>query len=68
MAYDKNRTVQFSTVGELIDLLKTCPQDAKITIVGDSYCYFHVEEDNSVVNLDWEDLTTTAIFLDLDNF
>ena len=44
------------TVEELIEQLKTMPQQAKICICGDDCCYLHVERDGSVVNLDTEDL------------
>ena len=56
--YDINRKKKFMdiTVKELIDALQDFPQDAKIEICGDSYCYIHVEENNSVVNLDNEEL------------
>ena len=51
------------TVKDLIEALKEYPQDAKIDICGDSYCYIHVEKDNSVVNLDNEDLED-AVYCD----
>lgn len=56
--YDKNQRQSYSeiTVGQLIEQLKSLPQDAQIFICGDDYCYIHVESDGSVVNLDNEAL------------
>ena len=56
--YDINgkKKLHDTTVGELINVLKDFPQDAKAEICGDSYCIIHIEEDGSVVNIDNEDL------------
>lgn len=56
--YDIKQFQSYSeiTVGQLVDQLKALPQDARILICGDAYCYIHVESDGSVVNLDNEDL------------
>lgn len=56
--YDKNKRIfkENITVNELCNILSTLPPRAKICICGDSYCYIHVEQDGSVVNLDNEDL------------
>lgn len=56
--YDKNRmTTSYGiTVEYLIEKLSRFPQDAKVTICGDAFCYIHVEQDNSVVNIDNESL------------
>ena len=43
-----------TTVSALIEELKKLPPDAKIAICGDSYCFIHVETDNSVVCIDNE--------------
>lgn len=44
------------TVGRLVEQLSKLPQDAELTICGDSYVYIHVEKDGSAVNIDCEDL------------
>lgn len=54
--YDINERKKFGTVGELKSIIKDIPDDTKIVICGDDYCYFHIEKDRSVVNLDNEDL------------
>lgn len=54
--FDINKRKQFKTVGDLLELLKHIPSDTKICITGDDYCWFHIEEDNSVICLDCEDL------------
>lgn len=57
--YDKNRMKKFTTgltVKDLIEALKEYPEDAVVDICGDNYCYIHVEENDSVVNIDNEDL------------
>lgn len=52
--YDSKQFQSYSelTVGQLVDILQSLPQDAEIVICGDEYCYIHVESDGSVVNLD----------------
>ena len=47
---------QFETVGGLKRLLEDVPEDTKIVICGDDNCWFHIENDRSVVCLDNEDL------------
>ena len=54
--YDISERKQFSTVGELRQLLASLNDDTKVVITGDDYCWFHVEEDQSVICLDTEDL------------
>ena len=54
--FDINKRKKFSTVGELKELLSGVPDDTKVEILCDKYCWFHMEEDGSVVNLDYEDL------------
>lgn len=55
--YDVKRTARFETIGELKKLLSDVPDSTKVAITGDDNCFFHIEEDNSVVCLDTEDLT-----------
>lgn len=52
--YDMKRTVSryCLTVKDLIDELSKFPQDAELLICDDTYCHIHVEQDNSVVNID----------------
>jgi hypothetical protein len=54
--YDINRREQFETVGDLKRLLAEIPDETRIVITGDSYCWFHIEEDETVICLDCEDL------------
>ena len=54
--YDIERRKQFNTVGELKQLLDAVSNDTKVCITGDDHCWFHIEKDDSVVNLDCEDL------------
>lgn len=56
--YDpKRRTFRFGVkVKDLIDELSKFPQEADVLICGDSYCYIHVETDNSTICLDNESL------------
>lgn len=54
--YDMTKKSQFSTVGELRELLKNIPDNTKIVVTGDDYCWFHIEEDGSVICLDVEEL------------
>ena len=54
--YDITRRKQFDTVGDLKELLKNVSDDTKIVVTGDDYCWFHIEEDNTVVCLDVEEL------------
>ena len=54
--FNINKRKQFNTVGDLKKLLADIPDDTKIVITGDDYCWFHIEEDESVVCLDCESL------------
>lgn len=56
--YDISRRKKFKTVGELKEILETISNETEIMICGDSYsyCWFHVEKDNTFVCLDIEDL------------
>lgn len=54
--YNINKRKQFDTVGDLKKLLAEVPDQTKMVITGDDYCWFHIEEDESVVCLDCEEL------------
>lgn len=54
--YNINKRKQFNTAGDLKKLLAEVSDDTKIVICGDDYCWFHIEEDESVICLDCEDL------------
>lgn len=56
--YDpKRRTFRFGPkVKDLIVELSKLPQEATVLICGDSYCYIHVETDDSTICLDNESL------------
>ena len=54
--YNINKRKQFNTVGDLKKLLENIADETKMVICGDDYCWFHIEEDESVVCLDCEDL------------
>jgi hypothetical protein len=54
--YDITKRKQFSTVGELKELLKNIPDETQVMVTGDDYCWLHVEEDGSVVCFDVEEL------------
>lgn len=54
--YDITKKKKFSTVGDLKELLKNIPDETKIVVTGDDYCWFHIEEDGSVICLDVEEL------------
>jgi hypothetical protein len=54
--YDITKKKQFHTVGDLKELLKDISDETKIVVTGDDYCWFHVEEDGSVICLDVEEL------------
>lgn len=54
--YDITKRKQFETVGDLKELLKDLSDNTKIVVTGDDYCWFHIEEDESVVCLDVEEL------------
>lgn len=54
--YDLTKRKQFETVGDLKELLKNIPDETKIVVTGDDYCWFHIEQDGSVICLDVEEL------------
>ncbi len=54
--YNINKRKQFETVGDLKKLLEGISDNTQICICGDSYCWFHIEEDESVICLDCEEL------------
>ena len=54
--YDINKRANFTTVGDLKKLLTNISDETKICITGDDHCWFHIEEDESVICLDCEDL------------
>ena len=54
--YNINKRKQFKTVGDLKKLLANISNETKIVITGDDYCWFHIEEDESVICLDCEEL------------
>lgn len=54
--YNINKRKQFETVGDLKKLFSSISDETKIVITGDDYCWFHIEEDESVICLDCEDL------------
>ena len=54
--YDATKRKQFETVGDLKELLKNIPDETKIVVTGDDYCWFHIEQDGRVIRLDVEEL------------
>lgn len=54
--FDIEKRKQFETVGELRALLSALPGDTRVTITGDDYCWYHEEDDGSVICLDTEPL------------
>ena len=54
--YDITKRKTFDTVGDLKELLKDISNETKIFITGDSSCWFHIEEDESAICLDTENL------------
>ena len=54
--YDITKRKQFQTVGDLKELLKNIPDETQIVVTGDDYCWFHIEQDGSVICLDVEEL------------
>ena len=53
---DRRKDLLNCNVSDLIAELKKLPQDAFICCCGDNRIFIHVEEDNSVVNIDCEGL------------
>lgn len=62
---DKRREMKDATVGEVMDILKELPKDAKVFFNGDNYGYIHIEEDNSVVSFD--DSSLDDLYDELEN-
>lgn len=56
--YDVARRKKFEgvTVRDLIEELSKMPQDAEVLCCGDDYIWLHVEDDDSTVCIDVEDL------------
>lgn len=54
--YDITKRKQFKTVGDLKVLLKNIPDETQIVVTGDDYCWFHIEQDGSIICLDVEEL------------
>ena len=54
--YDITKRKQFSTVGELKELLNNIPNETPISITGAPANWFHTTEDESFICLDCEDL------------
>ena len=54
--YDITKRKQFSTVGDLKKLLENISDETQIVVTGDDYCWFHIEQDGSVICLDVEEL------------
>lgn len=54
--YNIKKRKQFKTVGDLKELLKDVPDETQVVVTGDDYCWFHIEEDESVICLDTEEL------------
>ena len=54
--YNIEKRKQFKTVGDLKKLLENISDETQIVVTGDDYCWFHIEEDESVICLDVEEL------------
>lgn len=54
--YDIRKRRGFQTVGELRAMLNHLPARTRVTICGDLNCFFHEEQDGSLICLDCEDL------------
>ena len=54
--YDIRKRRGFQTVGELRAMLNHLPAHTRVTICGDLNCFFHEEQDSSLICLDCEDL------------
>lgn len=55
--YDISKLVflNFPTVGEVIEQLKTLPADANFACCGSPEVYIHVEDDDSYVCMEYDD-------------
>ena len=54
--YDIRKRRGFQTVGELRAMLNQLPAHTRVSICGDLNCFFHEEQDGSLICLDCEDL------------
>ena len=54
--YDIRKRRGFQTVGELRVMLNHLPAHTRVSICGDLNCFFHEEQDSSLICLDCEDL------------
>ena len=54
--YNAEKRKQFTTAGELKELLKDIPDETKVLVCCEDYCWFHIEKNGSVINIDNEDL------------
>ena len=54
--FDIRKRKAFQTVGELRTLLNALPADTRISICGDINCFYHEEQDGSLICFDCEDL------------
>lgn len=52
--FSRIRCSEKVTVGELVDCLSSYPRDAQLVCCGDDRVVIHIEEDDSVVNIDTE--------------
>ena len=53
---DERKEISGITIKELINILNTLPQNAKVVCCGDDCVWLHVEKDKSIVCIDTEDL------------
>ena len=54
--YDIRKRRGFQTVGKLRVMLNHLPAHTRVSICGDLNCFFHEEQDSSLICLDCEDL------------
>lgn len=54
--YDARKRRNFTTAGELMELLTSLPPDQKIFVCGQTGGYFHASSDMSVACLDADEL------------
>lgn len=52
----KRRFMDHPTVGEMKELLNRLPDNARFTVCGDGYVWIHIEDDDSIFNVDNDDL------------
>lgn len=48
----KRQELRNVKVSEVIELLKTLPEDAVVLFNGDNYGFIHIEKDNSAISFD----------------